>query len=149
LPPNQFPGGPISGSAAPGTVRSLVAADIPGLDTAAITTAVTPFPAAYLKPLVASGASHSAGIAPDPGSLAGTTHYLCEDATWRVPPGGGSGISQLTGDVTTASGTGAQAAFLLGQTNVITPSIAAQQNDWNPTGLATANVVRVTVTAYC
>jgi hypothetical protein len=36
----------------------------------------------------ASGASHSAGAVPDPGSSAGTTRYLREDATWVVPTGG-------------------------------------------------------------
>jgi hypothetical protein len=38
--------------------------------------------------MVASGASHAAGIAPDPGVTAGTTHFLREDATWAVPSGG-------------------------------------------------------------
>jgi hypothetical protein len=33
---------------------------------------------------VASGASHAAGQVPDPGSSAGTTHYLREDATWTT-----------------------------------------------------------------
>jgi hypothetical protein len=36
--------------------------------------------------LIASGASHAAGLAPDPGSTAGTTRYLREDATWQTPP---------------------------------------------------------------
>jgi hypothetical protein len=42
-----------------------------------------------------SGAGHKAGLVPDPGSSAGTTHFLREDATWattsgmltNVPPG--------------------------------------------------------------
>lgn len=33
-----------------------------------------------------SGPSHSQGLAPDPGSSAGTTRFLREDATWDVPP---------------------------------------------------------------
>ena len=37
----------------------------------------------------ASGASHAAGIAPDPGATAGTTRFLREDATWATPAGGG------------------------------------------------------------
>ena len=39
---------------------------------------------------VASGTSHAAGLVPDPGSSAGSTKYLREDATWAVPSGGGS-----------------------------------------------------------
>lgn len=35
---------------------------------------------------VASGASHAAGIVPDPGSTAGTTRFLREDAAWAAPP---------------------------------------------------------------
>lgn len=36
---------------------------------------------------VASGASHAPGVVPDPGSTAGTTRFLREDATFAVPPG--------------------------------------------------------------
>jgi hypothetical protein len=32
--------------------------------------------------MIASGASHAAGLAPDPGATAGITRYLREDATW-------------------------------------------------------------------
>ena len=82
--------------------------------TTAIPTAVN---SASLTPLVnimgASGASHAAGLAPDPGATAGTTHYLREDGTWQVPSGsGGSGTvtsvatdSSLTGGPITTSGT--------------------------------------------
>jgi hypothetical protein len=36
---------------------------------------------------VASGASHAKGAVPDPGATAGTTRFLCENATWAaVPP---------------------------------------------------------------
>jgi hypothetical protein len=67
--------------------------------------------------------------------------------------GGGSGITGLTGDITTAQTTsGNVAALEYGQTNVITPSISSAQNNWSPTGwltssLPTANVIRVTNTA--
>lgn len=44
-------------------------------------------PVANLPVMVASGASHAAGIVPDPGSTSGSTHYLREDGTWAVPPG--------------------------------------------------------------
>ncbi|WBQ32514.1 hypothetical protein [Erwinia phage Kuerle] len=39
----------------------------------------------------ASGTGHAAGLAPDPGATAGTTKFLCEDATWKVPAGGSGG----------------------------------------------------------
>lgn len=41
-------------------------------------------------PLGASGISHAAGIAPDPGATAGVTRYLREDATWATPAVGGA-----------------------------------------------------------
>ncbi len=41
---------------------------------------------AMLNAFVASGSSHAKGLVPDPGSTAGTTHYLREDATWVNPP---------------------------------------------------------------
>jgi hypothetical protein len=34
----------------------------------------------------ASGSSHTAGDVPDPGATAGTTRFLCENATWTAPP---------------------------------------------------------------
>jgi hypothetical protein len=37
---------------------------------------------------VASGASHSTGLVPDPGATAGTTRFLREDATWQTAGGG-------------------------------------------------------------
>jgi hypothetical protein len=42
---------------------------------------------------VASGGSHARGGVPDPGSSAGSTRYLREDATWAIPAGGGGGGS--------------------------------------------------------
>lgn len=62
--------GPSSGVAAAPTFRALVGADIPVFG--------------------ASGASHAAGGVPDPGSTAGTTRFLREDATWATPAGSGS-----------------------------------------------------------
>lgn len=58
--------GPASGAAAAPTFRALVAADVPAMG--------------------ASGASHAAGIVPDPGATAGTLRYLREDGTWTAPP---------------------------------------------------------------
>lgn len=72
---NLVKAGPASGSAAAPTYRALVAADLPVMG--------------------ASGASHAAGAVPDPGSTAGTTHYLREDGTWAVPAGGSSGLTPI------------------------------------------------------
>jgi hypothetical protein len=73
---NTVKAGPASGAAAAPTYRALVPADYPTF--------------------VASGASHAAGAVPDPGSTAGSTKFLREDATWAVPAAGGS--STLAGD---------------------------------------------------
>jgi trimeric autotransporter adhesin len=44
----------------------------------------------------ASGGSHAAGLAPDPGATLGATRYLREDATWAVPAGAGGGLTDPT-----------------------------------------------------
>jgi len=62
---NAVLAGPTTGAAAAPTFRALVPADYPVF--------------------VASGASHAAGAVPDPGSTAGTTRFLREDATFAVP----------------------------------------------------------------
>lgn len=46
--------------------------------------------AADLPVFVASGASHAVGAVPDPGAAAGTTRFLCENATFAVPPSSGT-----------------------------------------------------------
>lgn len=85
--------GPTSGGAAAPTFRALVGADIPVMG--------------------ASGSGHAAGGVPDPGSTAGATRFLREDATWAVPTGGGGGGSGTvtsvgaTGGVETDQGSGA------------------------------------------
>jgi hypothetical protein len=52
---------------------------------------------AQLPVMVASGASHAAGIAPDPGASSGATRYLREDATWAAPAGSGTVNAGTTG----------------------------------------------------
>ena len=47
-----------------------------------------------ISDFVASGASHARGAVPDPGSSAGTTKFLREDATFAVPPGTGVATSR-------------------------------------------------------
>jgi hypothetical protein len=46
--------------------------------------------------MLASGASHRAGIVPDPGATVGATRYLREDATWAIPSGAGGGLTDPT-----------------------------------------------------
>jgi hypothetical protein len=58
---------------------------------------------------VASGASHAAGAVPDPGSSAGTTHFLREDATWATIASGGSTVLNAQGDAGAITGTSSAA----------------------------------------
>jgi hypothetical protein len=55
-------------------------------------------PGSNMAVFVASGASHAAGAVPDPGSSAGTTHFLREDATWATIPSGGSTVLNAQGN---------------------------------------------------
>ncbi len=50
-------------------------------------------PAIGILDFVASGASHARGAVPDPGAVAGTTKFLCENATWATPAGTGAPIN--------------------------------------------------------
>lgn len=63
--------------------------------TGAVTLVGTDIPA-----FVASGSSHAAGAVPDPGSSAGTTKFLREDATWQVPAYPVTSVNTRTGAVT-------------------------------------------------
>jgi len=47
-------------------------------------------------PMGPSGATHAAGIVPDPGATTGATRYLREDATWAIPSGAGGGMTDPT-----------------------------------------------------
>ncbi len=51
---------------------------------------------------IKSGSTHAVGAVPDPGSTAGTTRYLREDATWVAP--GGSSALMITGSSTQTFG---------------------------------------------
>jgi hypothetical protein len=101
--------GPTAGGAAAPTFRVQVAADVPALDAAKITTGV--FTTARLPAMVASGASHAAGIVPDPGAVAGATKFLREDATWAAPPAGAPGGADTQVQVNTAGAFGGDSAF--------------------------------------
>lgn len=105
--------GPTSGGAAAPTFRALVAADIPG-GTGTVTSIATTAPITGgtitttgtigISDFVASGASHASGAVPDPGSTAGTTKFLCEDATFKtVPSTAGGALTQIAQVITTSS----------------------------------------------
>jgi hypothetical protein len=56
-------------------------------------------------PMGASGTGHASGIVPDPGATAGTTRFLCENATWVAPPAAPvSSVFGRTGAVVSATG---------------------------------------------
>jgi hypothetical protein len=102
--------GPSSGGAASPAFRAIVAADVPNLDAAKITTGT--MAVARLPTMVGSGASHAAGIAPDPGAVAGTAKFLREDATWATPATGGTpGGSDTQVQVNTAGAFGGDAGL--------------------------------------
>lgn len=69
---------------------------------------------ADLPAFVASGPSHAKGAVPDPGATAGTTRYLCEDATFRVPPGSGGFTAESTSSKTIPTGSGGSMAWSIG-----------------------------------
>jgi hypothetical protein len=70
-------------------------------------------PLGRLTVFVASGASHAAGIVPDPGVTSGTTKFLREDATWQVPAGGGGSPGGTNGQIEFNS-SGAFGGFTMG-----------------------------------
>lgn len=105
-----------NGSAGTPSFRALVAADIPALPygTGTVTSIATTAPVTggtitttgtiAVSDFVGSGASHARGTVPDPGASAGTTKFLCEDATFKaVPAGAGGAMTQIAKVVTTGS----------------------------------------------
>lgn len=60
-----------------------------------------------------SGSGGTKGLVPAPAAGdAAADKYLKADGTWDEPPGTGSGITELTGDVTAGPGTGSQVASI-------------------------------------
>jgi hypothetical protein len=68
------------------------------------------------KSFVASGASHTSGLVPDPGVTAGTTKFLREDSTWQAPPAPtvmvASGASHAAGSAPDPGATAGTTKFL-------------------------------------
>jgi hypothetical protein len=86
--------GPLNLPADP--VNTNQAADKHYVDTSVAAVGSGPISVTRLPLFGASGASHAAGIVPDPGATAGSTRYLREDGTWVVPPGGSGGSGTVT-----------------------------------------------------
>ena len=63
----------------------------------------------------ASGSSHSVGYVPDPGSTAGTTRFLREDATWQTVSSGG-GVSEATWSTSDPATPGTEALGIYSET---------------------------------
>lgn len=76
------------------TGAGVAVTDVSGVATVNITGAAA-------TTMAASGVSHSGGLVPDPGATAGTTRFLCENATFAVPP---NGLTDATFDALTRLG---------------------------------------------
>lgn len=94
---------------------------------------------AVLPKLGASGTTHAAGIAPDPGPVTGSTRFLREDGTWAVPAGSGAGggnlIAGATADYNFLQGTGTTLYDTTGNGNNGT-FVASASPTWTSTGLS-------------
>jgi hypothetical protein len=107
---------------------------------------------AILPAFVASGASHAAGLVPDPGAVAGTSKFLREDATWVTIAGGGDALIanplsqfaattslQLLGVISDETGTGSL-VFNTSPT-LVTPDIGVASGTSLSTSAATPLVM--------
>lgn len=89
--------------------------------------------------MVASGAGHAPGAVPDPGASAGSSRFLCEDATWATPAGTNdhSGLSSLGWSISGHTGTAnSLAAFDSGGNAIFILTSAYQAANANLTVLA-------------
>jgi hypothetical protein len=87
---------------------------------------------------IASGGSHAPGAVPDPGSSAGSTKFLREDATWAIPAGavfGGSGVRHSIGLVPDPGSVAGVARFLREDASFAIPPLFV--GDVGVTGLVT------------
>lgn len=110
-----------------------------------VLTWIATIPGSMLTVFQASGGSHAPGGVPDPGATAGTTRYLCEDATFKVPPGSGGWTAESTTSVTIpASVTGSKSWFIgTGYAFTVGQHIRGAQ-----TSAPATNYIGGTVTSY-
>jgi hypothetical protein len=96
----------------PGQIPLLDAAGkLPAIDGSQLTN----LPSGVNTPFGASGPSHSRGLAPDPGPIAGTTRFLREDGSWIAQIGSpftGSGPSHAAGSVPDPGAVAGRARYL-------------------------------------
>lgn len=78
-----------------------------------------------------SGANHSPGAVPDPGSTTGTVRLLCEDGTWKTIGTGSMAAQGSAGQVLTSNGTAGNPTF---QTITSSEVEGTTTNDNAPTG---------------
>ena len=89
---------------------------------------------ADVPPMVRSGTNAAAGLAPSPGTVAATTHYLREDATWAVPPNSGGTVTSFS--FTTANGVSGSVT-----NSTTTPSLALTLGAITPSTVAATGAV--------
>ena len=85
----------------------------------------------------ASGGNAARGTVPVPPGTSGTTHFLREDATWAVPPGGATGPTGPTGPA------GATGATGVGTTGATGPAGATGAGVTGATGVGTTGATGV------
>ena len=79
---------------------------------------------ALLDLFAASGASSKKGLVPDPGSTAGATRFLREDAIWATPPGGAGGTgADGSAVIDFGVGTDTAALAITGQASIAASSV--------------------------
>jgi hypothetical protein len=71
------------------------------------------------SPMVASGASHAAGAAPDPGATAGTYRFLREDAQWASPDQINGAVGTIRNIATRCRHDNAYYGTVTGGTNIV------------------------------
>ncbi|MEO8735614.1 MAG: GDSL-type esterase/lipase family protein [Edaphobacter sp.] len=107
---------------------------------------------ARLPVMGASGSGHGAGVAPDPGPVAGSTHFLREDGTWAVPVGSVPSLpapvnlpqrASLLGEYLLNEGSGAVADDTSGLGNNATISGAAWEGKTDLNFAATGEYIQL------
>jgi hypothetical protein len=95
-----------------------------------------------------SGSAHAAGIVPDPGAAAGTTHFLREDGTWAVPAGGsGGGGSSSVAAITSGTIDGATIGATTPSTGAFTTLSASSLTVSTPIAVASGGTGSATTPA--
>jgi len=97
--------------------------------------ATTPVTAVATGTVAVAGTNHTVDTTANIGLTAGGTITLAASTSVLIPSPSEIAAPNLTGT--------------LRLTGIITPSVSSSQNNWNPSGLSTANIIRATVTGSC